>query len=547
MQPTSLDDPLYYLRNAEQVVSWCLQTYADLLAPEELALLSAWQQLDHQPKALLIRLVMRKGVLFRVDKLNYQEIPELEKALAGLAKYELVQLDPSISALNLAEVLLRQELWQWLVTVRPELNLPKQCKKADLLQRIEDVDDHKSLTEWWPDSKIDVVKLTCNDLFERLRLLFFGNLYQDWSEFVLSELGLQRYEKVPLTSSQRAFQSLQEVDFYLLLHDLLNRLEEGESATQLAPDIPVDIDVVWLQEKLQKALFGIGHLAEREGNIDLALSLYRRSDINEAKVRCLRVMEKHATAESTWQQSVDYLSSVEQPAVRLLLQRVAKRCANKLQFNFVVDHPAAPVQQTLSLPFTANYTVEQAVINDYQLQGLAAFHVENGLFTGLFGLLFWPAIYAPVPGAFFHPFQARPKDLYSPQFGQQRQALIDESFASLENGDYLRVMVACWQQKQGINNRFVNWKLLTQELLDVALQCIPAEHLQVVFKHMLADLRNHCSGMPDLIVFDESNSTYDLVEVKGPGDRLQEHQKFWLDFYQRNNIPAQVIYVEWQT
>ena len=46
---------------------------------------------------------------------------------------------------------------------------------------------------------------------------------------------------------------------------------------------------------------------------------------------------------------------------------------------------------------------------------------------------------------------------------------------------------------------------------------------------------------------DEPNSSYGLVEVKGPGDRLQEHQKFWLDFYQRNNIPAQVIYVEWQT
>src|SRR5690606_152955 len=36
------------------------------------------------------------------------------------------------------------------------------------------------------------------------------------------------------------------------------------------------------------------------------------------------------------------------------------------------------------------------------------FYVENTLINGLFGLLCWPAIFAPVPGAFFHPFQRGP-------------------------------------------------------------------------------------------------------------------------------------------
>ena len=31
--------------------------------------------------------------------------------------------------------------------------------------------------------------LTIMDLCDRLRLMFFGNLYQDWSEFVLADLG----------------------------------------------------------------------------------------------------------------------------------------------------------------------------------------------------------------------------------------------------------------------------------------------------------------------------------------------------------------------
>lgn len=547
MQPTSLDDPLYYLRNAEQVVSWCLQTYADLFAPEELALLSAWQQLEHQPKALLIRLVMRKGVLFRVDKLNYQEIPELEKALAVLAKHELVQLDPSISALNLAEVLLRQELWQWLSFVVPDMPLPKQTKKADLQSIACLIAGERRLSQWWPKTQVQLISLSCNALFERLRLLLFGNLHQDWSEFVLTQLGYQQYEKVHIASDQRAFQSEDEISFYMSLHELAECLEEGQSAMQLVPQVPADSDVPWLQEKLQKLLFSLGHNAEREGHIDLALELYQRSATNEAMVRRVRVMEKHAPVESTWQQCHGYLQQVEQPATRLLIQRVAKRCGKKLNRDVEIEQPNKPLEQALTLFCADDVCVEQAVINHYQLESKLAFHVENDLFGSLFGLLFWPAIYAPVPGAFFHPFQTRPKDLYSPLFTSQRQALIDAAFASLEDGSYRQQIRQCWHAKQGISNRFMNWSMLNETLLNLALDLIPACHLQAIFKHMLSDLQHHCSGMPDLVVFNPQAQTYELVEVKGPGDRLQEHQKFWFDFYQRNNIPAKVIYVEWQT
>lgn len=547
MQPASLDDPLYYLRNAEQVVSWCLQIYADLFDEKELALLGAWERLEDQPKALLIRLVMRKGTVFRLDKLSYQEIPQLEAALANLAKHELVEVDPSISALQLAEALLRQELWQWLSISVPEQGLPKQSKKADLLAIAGSIGGDKPITQWWPDSQVRLITLSCNGLFECLRLLFFGNLHQDWSEFVLTELGYQQYEKVHIASDQRAFQRQAEINFYMRLHELAGCLEEGQSAMQLLPQVPADSDVPWLQEKLQKLLFSLGHNAERDGHFDLALELYQRSATNDAMVRCVRVMEKYLSTEATWQQCHDYLRLVEQPVIRLLIQRVAKRCAKKLDLSFKIKQPSKPLEQSLTLLYAENISVEQAVINYYQSEYKLAFHVENDLFTSLFGLLFWPAIYAPVPGAFFHPFQTRPKDLYSPLFASQRQTLIDTAFVSLEDGSYREQIAQRWQAKQGVNNRFMNWSLLNESLLNLALDLIPACHLQLIFKHMLSDLQHHCSGMPDLVVFNPQAQTYELVEVKGPGDRLQEHQKFWLDFYQRNNIPAKVIYVEWQT
>jgi sulfur relay (sulfurtransferase) complex TusBCD TusD component (DsrE family) len=37
-----------------------------------------------------------------------------------------------------------------------------------------------------------------------------------------------------------------------------------------------------------------------------------------------------------------------------------------------------------------------------------------------------------------------------------------------------------------------------------------------------------------------------MIEVKGPGDRLQDNQKRWLEFCARHDMPVSVCYVAWQ-
>jgi len=51
--------------------------------------------------------------------------------------------------------------------------------------------------------------------------------------------------------------------------------------------------------------------------------------------------------------------------------------------------------------------------------------------------------------------------------------------------------------------------------------------------------------MPDLIQFWPEERRYLMIEVKGPGDRLQDNQLRWLDFCARHQMPVQVCYVEW--
>lgn len=174
------------------------------------------------------------------------------------------------------------------------------------------------------------------------------------------------------------------------------------------------------------------------------------------------------------------------------------------------------------------------------------FYVENSLFTSLFGLLCWEALFAPVPGAFFHPFQAAPADLYTEQFRARREQHFHRLPGLLDTGEHEALIWRRYQEKAGIHANFVSWGRLRPPLLRLALQCVPAAHLRLCFERLLDDLKENASGMPDLIQFWPAQRRYRLIEVKGPGDGLKDNQRRWLRFFARHALPAAVCKVRWQ-
>jgi hypothetical protein len=172
-------------------------------------------------------------------------------------------------------------------------------------------------------------------------------------------------------------------------------------------------------------------------------------------------------------------------------------------------------------------------------------YVENGLFTGLFGLAYWDVIFAPVRGAFNNPFQSAPADMYEQGFRQRRAGLIEARRAVLADCDLSAELLGIAGRNRGLQNRWVNWPLLDDELLASALACIPRQHLLAVWDRILFDPGENRRGFPDLIAFDVRGSRYQMVEVKGPGDALQDSQKRWLNFFLQEGLPACVAWVSW--
>ncbi|WP_018917658.1 VRR-NUC domain-containing protein [Vreelandella zhanjiangensis] len=545
----SLDDPFYYLTNFRFVLAWVGERHTDLLAPDELTFLNRFATLPRASQALLVRMVMRKGELFRVSKLNYAEIGDTATALAPLVALGWVTDAPALSGEELFTQLRLAELRQALAGPIRAAGLGASAGKAVIKTSLSaQLAEVKPLATWWPAAPDAIVRLEIMAVCDRLRLMFFGNLRQDWAEFVLTELGLQCFEKVAFTHASRAFHRRDEVDAYLVLHHLRTRLEEGEAVESLSLEVPPAANNAWLATRRARLLLNLGREAERSGQAEQALACYAEAASSEARVRQLRVLERLGRYHEAFELAMSAHGNAPNETEAQALARLVPRLRRKLKMT-IEPAAAEPACIRWDLVLPGPQPVERGVALHFATPDAPVYYSENTLLTGLFGLLCWPAIFAPLPGAFFHPFHNGPADLYRDDFVTRRRELFDECLAHLESGHYQQVIRDTWQAKYGLASPFVHWPLLDETLLALALECLPAAHLRACFERFLKDLKANRAGLPDLVQFfpnaPPNEPRYRLIEVKGPGDRLQDNQRRWLAFFHQHNIPVAVCYVQW--
>jgi hypothetical protein len=541
--PAPLDSSLYYLDNFRTLLAWIEQRYADLLDAEERTFLQGFAALAQPSQALLVRLVMRKGPHFRASKLNYAEIGDIAAAAEPLLQLGWLIEDAELSLAEVFTLLRKDEL----LASFGELAGRRGLKKDEQLQALLPLyPQAQPFARWCP--QLDrLYSLTTGPLCDRLRLLFFGNLAQDWSEFVLAELGIYRYESVAIDAEARGFQQRRDIEQYLHLQRCRELFEAGQPIPavlallgEFASDNP------HLQRRHARLLFHLAQQLERDGELAQAATLYAGSTHGEARQRQVRVLEKLGQFRQAHDLASAALLAPRNAAEVQALERALPRLQRQLGLPKTPPRPAvAAGLLELELPQPDGLSVEWAVQQHLHEEQAPAFYVENTLVCGLFGLLCWEAIFAPLPGAFFHPFQAGPADLFDADFRQRRAALFERCLARLDDGSHAAAIRATYAAKQGIVSPFVHWEVLTPALLETALHCLPADHLRAWFERLLGDIRANRAGMPDLIQFWPDERRYRMIEVKGPGDRLQDNQKRWLDFCARHGMPVDVCYVRW--
>jgi hypothetical protein len=538
----------YYLLNFERALTWIGERYDGLLDPSERGFLQAFPDLPQPSRALLVRMLMRQGPLFRVSRLVYDEIGCPLEAAGPLATLGWIDADAALTIDELFAVATRPELARMFSASAAS----KHGRKAAWLDAIRPgYPEPRRYGEWAADMNDRAIRTAIDPLCDRLRLMFFGNLHQDWSEFVLADLGVHQYESVPFPPSARAFRTRSDIDAYLSLHacraTLDSLVEAQDIDALLASAMAIGIDNGWLETRRAKLLFRVGNHAERLAHWSIALRAYAHSTWPGARHRRIRVLERAGRFADAHRLACQALREPESEAEGQRVARMMPRLGKAVgQPGKRAPRESEIERETLVLrcpdePFAVEYVVRDHLATDTA----PVFYVENGLVNSLFGLLCWEAVFTPVPGAFFHPFQRGPADLHAPDFHARRAHLFARCLSELDSGAYRSTIRRHFEQKAGLQSPFVFWGMLTPELVELSLECLPAAHLKLWFSRLLADIRENRSGLPDLVRFWPRERRYELIEVKGPGDKLQDNQTRWLRYCIAHGMPVRVLDVRW--
>ena len=532
----------YYLDNFKYLLDFVVEKHGHLLSEPEYRYRDQFASASENAKKLYVRLTNRKGPHFRQDKINYPEINNLSAVVSELIGLSLV--DSSTPTLEHAIALCdKKELSQ----LEAFAAWPKSCRRSEMVEQLIATGTCNPIEEL----DLPVIEVLGLEKLLVYRLLFFGNFHQDMTEFVLHEL-VSPFEAYNLSDESSAFSSRSIVDLTIELkllseraHEVIDTDETGDEIAALIEEMPFRPDDAMTARRFDRLLNRVARQLERLDRKEGALYVYKLTSATPSRERQARILEKLGRlmdALDLCEQIYDAPLDEEEWEFSLSFgQRLARK--HQLETSLPRNDKVRPPQETIRISRVVE-RVELCAVQHYTDAGETCFYVENMLFRGIFGLAFWDIIFAPVPGAFFHPFQRGPSDLYTSDFVASRSGLIDRRCADLLDSDQLRQRVLyCYEGRYGVANQFVNWQYLSRELLELALAQIPAEHLCKVFDRLLIDLKNNASGLPDLIIFGESG--YRLVEIKGPGDTIQKNQERWFRYFNTHGIPATLVNVEW--
>jgi len=544
-------EPHYYRNNFLALCDTVEDQYGDLLSGPEQAFLATYRALPFAAQCLYVRLISRVGPWFRESRLSYAELGAIPPLVDQLLEAGLVEVAAELWPSELGGLFTLAELQQ---AFAPLLDPPLPRGKAALLAAIEalELEGEQLLERVGELDRQRVIAPCALEEVALFQLLFFGNRRQSLTEFVLSDLGVARYYPYALDRRHRLFPDREALEEYLecaTLSDTWYELRESGDIEQLpelvASLLGFEIHYPSSENRWYRLCNGAARDLERLGQPELAGRLYQRSNRHPARERRLRILERAADWRGALQLGEQILADPwceeEHDAARRVLPRVRRQLGMKPAPRSRDDFARLDLELAREeLP------VELLAARHLESDWSAVRYVENSLMNSLFGLAFWEQIFMPIPGAFHNPFQGAPTDMFSPDFRTRRRQALAARLQALREAGPGPLLQEAWRSYQSFQCHWVDWRCLDQALLSEVLRLIPDRHLLAVWERMLFDPGENRRGFPDLLALGDAPGEYCLIEVKGPGDALQESQKRWLRFFRREDIPAAVAWVSWR-
>ena len=529
----------FYTHNFDHVLAWVRQHHSHLIDPALGRWMRAVDGLSEGARHLLVRLLMRRGPHFRLDLLNYPGVTRvhyaaLELALSGLAAIE-ASTSIRIASLRVPELEARLEA----LGARQ-----RGARRALLRERLESCLAAGATVEL-----PSVLRLGRGDDVACLRLLYFGSLRQDLSEFVLADIGALRWAQVGL-APKLPFAHASEVRRAVAVHRLADAVSSIEhrvrprakvelSFCRALSDALADASPCRLTEaRRARALERVAHWQARQGAHGGALRTLRRAASPGARERACRLLAQRGrrkAAEALRAHMACAPQTDEEARFAARFDVAAVRCRPQRR------GASIPVRRLYLRPLR-EARVEQRVVEHYRAGGNRALHLENRLPGMLFMLTCWDIVFSPLPGAFVQPFQAGPTDLYTEDFWARRREAIEARLEAVRCGVYgVEDCLGVLERELGTVNPFWGWQ--GAGVVPHILRSIPRGVRAGICELVAREPRRARVGFPDLTIANGAPSCLAFIEVKGPGDQLRESQRRWLEDLQALGVRAEVLEV----
>ena len=508
-------------------MDFVLSRNSDLIDLTHLIGLTTFVGLSEPAKRLFSRLLIRTGPIFLVSSLSYEEISDLTSAIRELKASGLID-SKGISGEALLRKLTKDQICDGFPLVQRS-----PTKKMLIAQVLSNYSDHRIIS--FMNRFHPWIRIANSETWTLLRILFFGNRHRDWSSFITEDLGQTKWEEVLLMGP--LFEDARQFSTHLRLIKLSDLSKRCKDHIGLASEISAKLTQLKHKDRndryFNKTALALGKFFERQAKWKEAIAIYDLIKVPPARERQIRIYKK--------------LRNDRQRDLLLNEILVNPYSALELQFakRMVGEKSKAPPTSVEKLNAKQDF-IENYAMKHFFCSAKWIMHCENAFFRALVGLIYWPAIFAPLRAAFTNPYQAAPNDLFHEGFFIDREQLIKSLEHQLsDDASFLQHVTGVYYEKQGISNRLVSWSLFERISIEEWLKAIPVQVLRNVSSFLIRNLSDFKSGIPDLFVC-YGEEEFELVEIKGPTDRLQPQQQAWFDVFPELGIPARVLKFQYE-
>ena len=591
----------YYLTNFEYLLNFITKSYKQLLNTYETTLIQQFFKLSEPARCLYVRMCNRKGVIFKISGLQYQEIPSTQEAAHELMTNHFVtqlSLEHETHFADLLTVFTKKELLGFMQVYDFKLHKANKNLKINEIYYVILTNISYSIFLKLADNH-NIIIQNYNHEISFFKFLFFGNSYQNMTDFVMRDMGMTKFEDFDETKFTPLFQTRAEAEekwAIIEAHHTLNAYLETANTTINYTSIETFFKQWFLNHALihetsanayQRLAIRLGEVFEkqkftpppappqREGSfasivdalpsqkgrgmgLEIALQFYEHAIMPPARERQCRIL---ATLSQVLGQVAGNIENNIQKAL-LICEQIMANPQNANELSFATDFSEKLLKknlktkektlkmvtkylkeaQSIYIEITHKHAVENGVVTYFQQQGFQGIFVENYAWRAIFALVFWDIIF---DFNIHNPLQKRPSDFYTNSFFEKRKSLFINHLENIMNKELLQKLIEKnYHEKYNFTNSFMQWHESILPLATLFIELLPLEGLKMVLLEMAKDMHKGLTGFPDVLIWNETE--YCLIEVKSPTDTLSAQQLFWLNFFEKNGIKAKVLKVIFQ-